>query len=291
VQDAAETILRSVLGWLEVADALSVDEIVLADAHIGKVDEIRALLESCLRDPLARLQAAVRLGPKFVCHASGSGPDEHWHEFTYTSGSRSVVLKMMCSDLLSLQVDTVVYGASPLLLLQGGLARYIAKNAGPAFMEEVESARLDVRRGKLSPGDAIITGSGDLKTLGIFRVIHAVIPRFQATESSQAMEKKALDAMRLAVKKVLDTAESCRESRSVAMPLMGSGNFGWPEDRAAEAIVGSVMEWLESGGGAAASVDKIVLFDAQPAKVAALVDAFREALRLPVEGLRNRLLE
>ena len=279
---AAEAIAKAVVGWLEGADSCNVREIFLVDVERDKVECIRSLFEVCLDKPMKRLQSAVSLGSKFRCLSTAVDGCDFEFEYKPSSSCNSVTIKMTCSDLLTLRSDTVIYGANPCLILDGGLGGCIAFHAGPLFEEAVRARR--GQRG-LSAGDAFPTEAGGLlREQGILNVIHAVVPGFREPNPSRAMG--------LAVRSALTVAGSGRcRSRSVAIPLMGSGRLGWPAPAAAEVIVRAVVDWLESGDVSATGVCEIVLFDMIASKVAAFVDALKAALRLPVEGLKSSLID
>ncbi|XP_067891260.1 protein mono-ADP-ribosyltransferase PARP14-like [Heterodontus francisci] len=141
-------------------------------------------------------------------------------------------------DLCKNHVDVVVNAANEDLKHIGGLAGALLEAAGPVLQNECNWI---VKQGFLMPGDAVITNSGNLPCS---KVIHAVGPRWMDTDADTAKKR-----LKRAVKQSLCLAES-HNLKSIAIPAISSGIFGFPLPLCAEIIVRSIREHcVDSLGG------------------------------------------
>lgn len=145
-------------------------------------------------------------------------------------------------DITALATDAIVNPANEALILGGGVAGAIARRGGPSIQEECS------RLGGTPVGTAVLTTGGRLPAR---HVIHAVGPRWGEGDE----EQKLGDATRA----VLRVAEA-HGIRSLALPAVSTGIFGYPLAEAARIIVSSVCEYLAVHPGA---LDRVVfcLFD------------------------------
>ncbi|XP_078408475.1 protein mono-ADP-ribosyltransferase PARP14-like isoform X2 [Cetorhinus maximus] len=156
-------------------------------------------------------------------------------------------------DLCKIQVDVVVNAANEELEHIGGLAGALLKAAGPILQDDCKW--IVNHQGSLMPGDAVITDAGNLPCS---KVIHAVGPRWMQTNAETA--KKCL---RKAVKQSLCLAES-HNLKTIAIPAISSGIFGFPLPLCAEIIVRSIREHcVDSQGGSALKEIHLVNHDEQ----------------------------
>ncbi|KAF3851557.1 hypothetical protein F7725_013329 [Dissostichus mawsoni] len=106
-------------------------------------------------------------------------------------------------------------------------------------------------KGKLRPGEAIVTGACNLPCK---YVVHAVGPRFHDSDKMTAVL-----LLKLAVKNSLKQAEQVNCS-TIALPAISSGVFGFPVDLCADTIAQAVREYCDSPG-APRSLTEIQLVD------------------------------
>ena len=155
-------------------------------------------------------------------------------------------------DITLAAVDAVVNAANESLQLGAGVAGAIRRRGGPAIQEECD------RIGHCPVGEAVVTGAGELASRW---VVHAVGPVWRG---GGAGEERALASAVLAA---LARAEEIG-ARSVAVPAISTGVFGFPLERAAEISVASARSFARN----AKVVERILfcLFDERAA------DAFRK---------------
>jgi O-acetyl-ADP-ribose deacetylase (regulator of RNase III) len=156
---------------------------------------------------------------------------------------KNTEIEITKGDITLLEVEAVVNPANNYLIHGGGLAAAIVRRGGQIIQQESKKI------GFVPTGSAVITSGGHLKAK---HVIHAVGPRYKDGKSGEA--EKLADA----VKTALDIAEK-KKLKSIALPAISSGIFGYPLNESAQVIVGSVKEYLSKRDKEKATVEKIVL--------------------------------
>lgn len=140
------------------------------------------------------------------------------------------VIRVVQGDLTAEAVDAIVNAANQSLSHGGGVAGALSRRGGPAIQRE--SSAWVRAHGPVATGSAAITGAGDLPSR---YVIHAVGPVWGSGDE----EAKLASAVRSA----LDRAEE-QGLRSVSMPAISSGIFGFPKPLCAQVILGAIQDWL-----------------------------------------------
>ena len=138
-------------------------------------------------------------------------------------------LELVEGDITDLDVVAIVNPANDQLQLGTGVAGAIRTKGGPSIQEECN------RIGGTPVGTAVMTGGGHLKARW---VIHAVGPRM-----GEGDEDKKLAA---AVRASLALADR-RGVKSIALPAISTGNFGFPIDRAARIMLTETHRFLQGG--------------------------------------------
>lgn len=168
-------------------------------------------------------------------------------------------LQIVAADITKMKVDAVVNAANNSLLGGGGVDGAIHKAAGPQLLEEC------LKLNGCKTGQAKITKGYNLPARYI---IHTVGPRWMG---GAAGEKEALvscycESLKLAVE------HNCE---SVAFPLISSGIYGYPKDKALEVAVQTAEEFLRAHD----LTVYIVIFDRKAYRIAAsLYDAIETYL-------------
>ncbi|NXK17655.1 PAR14 polymerase, partial [Arenaria interpres] len=175
-----------------------------------------------------------------------------------------VVIAVYKADLSTYPVDVVVNASNEDLKHIGGLADALLKAAGPELQQECDE--LVRKNGPLQPGCAVIMGAGKLPCKN---VIHAVGPRWRKEEA-----EKCVFLLRKTVKKSLQLAET-RNHRSIALPALSGGIFGFPVELCTYAIVSSIRETLEESMGDT-SLKEVHLVDVVHSNIQAFCKALTE---------------
>jgi O-acetyl-ADP-ribose deacetylase (regulator of RNase III) len=140
------------------------------------------------------------------------------------------VLELVLGDITEQEVDALVNAANSQLAGGGGVDGAIHDAGGPAIMQET-----DRRYPNGCPtGSAVISGAGNLRAK---YVIHAVGPVWYG---SNADENRLLaSAFRASLQ--LAAQHGCR---SIALPALSTGAYGYPLDKAASAAINVAVEFL-----------------------------------------------
>lgn len=162
------------------------------------------------------------------------------------------------ADLTRQTVDALVNPANEHLQHGGGLAAAILRAGGREIQEE--SNRWVAEHGPLSPGVAAVTGAGRMPARF---VVHVAGPRYRARQDNEGL-------LRSAVVAALDAA-AARACRTVAMPAISAGIFGYPLAASAQVIAAACAAWAREHPGALDEI-RLVGFDQ------AAADAFATGL-------------
>jgi glutamate racemase len=138
------------------------------------------------------------------------------------------------ADITAVPVDAIVNAANVELRHGGGVALAIVNAGGPDVVDE--SALWVETHGPLEPGIAALTSAGAMPSS---YVIHVAGPIFTDGQDNELL----LSAATLAA---LDMAEEI-EARTLAIPAISAGIYGYPPDSAVTVIAEAVAEHLGSG--------------------------------------------
>ena len=136
-------------------------------------------------------------------------------------------LRLVQGDLTERDVDVIVNAANSHLQHGGGVAGAIVRKGGQIIQEESNKI------GFVPVGSAAITGAG--KLLSKF-VIHAVGPRMGEGDEENKLKNAVLNSLFLATEKGL---------KSISIPAISSGIFGFPKDRCASILVNEAMNYIK----------------------------------------------
>ncbi|XP_030344141.1 protein mono-ADP-ribosyltransferase PARP14-like [Strigops habroptila] len=184
-----------------------------------------------------------------------------------------VVVAVYKDDLCTHPVDVVVNASNEDLKHNGGLAWALLKAAGPELQQECDE--LVKKNGSLQPGCVVITGAGKLPCKN---VVHAVGPRWRKDEAEQCV-----CLLRQAVKKSLQLAETFNH-RSIALPAISGGIFGFPLELCTYSIVASIKETLEESKGDSSLKEVHLVGDAE-GTVQALSEAVKKVFAAELSSL------
>lgn len=156
-------------------------------------------------------------------------------------------LRLVQGDITERDVDAIVNAANSYLKHGGGVAGAIVRKGGDIIQEESDKI------GFTPVGTAAITTAGKLKAR---HVIHAVGPRMGEGDEDQKLKN--------AVRATLNLA-SGKGFKSVSMPAISSGIFGFPKDRCAKILVGESYDYLEENPKSSLEVVEFCVFDDETA--------------------------
>ncbi len=152
-------------------------------------------------------------------------------------------LRAVEGDITERDVDAIVNAANSRLQHGGGVAGAIVRKGGLSIQEESD------RVGPVPVGGAALTGAGRLPAKA---VIHAVGPRMGEGGEDEKLESAVFSALALA---------SAKSFKSIAMPAISSGIFGFPKDRCARILVRSALRFIRDNPATTLETIEFCLFD------------------------------
>jgi O-acetyl-ADP-ribose deacetylase (regulator of RNase III) len=155
------------------------------------------------------------------------------------------VLELVQGDISDQQVDAIVNAANSRLVPGGGVDGAIHRRGGPSIHD-------DTRRrypAGCPTGSAVVSTAGGLAAQ---YVIHAVGPQWSGGQDGEP------DLLARVYRRSLELACG-HECRSVALPSLSTGAFGYPLDKAARVALSTTVEFLRRFGSP--HLVRFVLFD------------------------------
>ncbi len=152
-------------------------------------------------------------------------------------------LRLVQGDITERDVDAIVNAANSRLQHGGGVAGAIVKKGGQIIQEKSNKI------GFVPVGRAAITTAGKLPAKF---VIHAVGPRMGEGDEDNKLKSAVLSSLRLASEKRL---------KSISIPAISSGIFGFPKDRCADILVSESVKFLEENKGISLSIVEFCIYD------------------------------
>jgi O-acetyl-ADP-ribose deacetylase (regulator of RNase III) len=160
-------------------------------------------------------------------------------------------------DITKERVDAIVNAANSHLAHGGGVAGAIVRAGGDMIQEE--SNRIVRDNGPVPVGGAVATGPGRLPCKA---VIHTVGPRWGEGREDDKLRDALLSVYQLATD---------QRYRTIALPAVSSGIFGFPKDRCARIFWKTTADWLRDHPESSLAEVRFTLID-NPT-----VEAFRQA--------------
>lgn len=158
----------------------------------------------------------------------------------HNNGTDIVLVK---GDITEEKVDAIVNAANSMLLHGGGVAGAIVRKGGNIIQEESN------RVAPVSVGNAGITGGGKLPA---DYVIHAVGPRWGEGDEHNKLAGAVRSSLLLANEKHL---------KSISLPAISTGIFGFPLDEAVDIILGEIKNVLDNNSSPNLEEIRLCIFD------------------------------
>lgn len=145
----------------------------------------------------------------------------------------NTLVKLVQSDIIVQEVDTIVISANASLIMGRGLEGQIKLHGGDII--EMEAMVKVKKKGKVLLGDVIETTAGSLKTKYIF---HAIIRESVSSE----IKKETIES---ATKNSLLKAEEFG-IKTMAFPAFGTAQAKFPYDNCAELMLTQVIKHVKA---------------------------------------------
>ena len=136
--------------------------------------------------------------------------------------------EILRNDITKMKADAIVNTANPRPIIGSGVDSMLHQAAGPALLKARQAI------GPIAVGEAAVT---EAFALHARFVIHTVGPVWQGGGcGEEALLRRCYDnALRLAAE---------RKCRSIAFPLISSGNYGFPKDKALQVAIAAFSAFL-----------------------------------------------
>jgi O-acetyl-ADP-ribose deacetylase (regulator of RNase III) len=164
---------------------------------------------------------------------------------TKLAGGRT--LQMVQGDLTQESVDAIVNAANSQLQHGGGVAGAIVRRGGPQIRAESEAWVRE--HGPVSHAEPAITRGGSLPCRYI---IHAVGPVWGEGDEDAKLSAAVNGALAAADRLKLAT---------MAIPAISTGIFGFPKERAARIILGTIQAYFKQMKGSGLKTVRLILYD------------------------------
>jgi O-acetyl-ADP-ribose deacetylase (regulator of RNase III) len=152
-------------------------------------------------------------------------------------------LRLVKGDITTRDVDAIVNAANSHLQHGGGVAGAIVRKGGQIIQDESD------RIGFTPVGHSVMTGSGKLPCKA---VIHTVGPRMGEGDEDNKLISAIHNTLLLATEKGF---------KSISMPAISSGIFGFPKDRCANILVGRSVRFLKDNPSSSLETVEFCIFD------------------------------
>ncbi|OGW57212.1 MAG: Appr-1-p processing protein [Nitrospirae bacterium RBG_16_43_8] len=152
-------------------------------------------------------------------------------------------LRLVQGDITERDVDAIVNAANSHLQHGGGVAGAIVRKGGQIIQDESN------RIGVTPVGTAVITGAGKLPARF---VIHTVGPGMGEGDEDNKLKNAVINTLNLASEKGL---------KSVSMPAISSGTFGFPKERCAKILVNESADYIRKNPQSTLEIIEFCVYD------------------------------
>ena len=149
-------------------------------------------------------------------------------------------ISVIKGDITKDRVDVIVNAANDELRHVGGLAAAIV-TAGGKEIQDVCDAFISAN-GPLLEGHTVMTTAGSLPCK---QVIHAVGPRWDFTADKKKRSGEVTKQERYLKQAITGSLEKAKSLRSIAIPAVSSGIYGFPRDLCAQVILDAVLDFCQ----------------------------------------------
>lgn len=153
------------------------------------------------------------------------------------------LIRLVIGDITERDVDAIVNAANSHLQHGGGVAGAIVRKGGQIIQNESDKI------GFVPVGNAAITTAGKLPSKF---VIHAVGPRMGEGDEDNKLKNAVISSLRIATE---------RGFKSISMPAISSGIFGFPKDRCANILVTEAKRFLQEHKDSSLEIVEFCIFD------------------------------
>ena len=155
--------------------------------------------------------------------------------------SNDKIIRLIKGDITDQNVDVVVNPANSYLKHGGGVAGAIVRKGGKIIQTESDKI------GFVPVGSSVITTSGKLPCQAI---IHTVGPKMGEGNEDFKLSKSLHSSLSLA---------SDNSYKSISIPAISSGIFGFPKDRCANILLDESIKFLENNNTSLQTIEFCII--------------------------------
>lgn len=157
--------------------------------------------------------------------------------------SNDKIIRLIKGDITDQHVDVVVNPANSYLKHGGGVAGAIVRKGGKIIQTESDKI------GFVPVGSSVITTSGELPCQAI---IHTVGPQMGEGNEDFKLSKSIHSSLSLA---------SDNSYKSISIPAISSGIFGFPKDRCANILLDESIKFLQNNNTTLETIEFCIIDD------------------------------
>jgi len=157
--------------------------------------------------------------------------------------SNDKIIRLVKGDITEQNVDVIVNPANSYLKHGGGVAGAIVRKGGKII--QIESDKI----GFVPVGSSVITTSGELPCEAI---IHTVGPKMGEGNEDFKLSKSIHSCLSLA---------SDNSHKSISIPAISSGIFGFPKDRCANILLDESIKFLQNNNTSIEIIEFCIIDD------------------------------
>ena len=184
-------------------------------------------------------------------------------ECSYTTPENKKI-SVFNGDITKQHVDVIVNAANAALDHIGGLAKAIVDAGGKKIQDECDQFITD--HGFLLDGQVAVTTSGNLPCK---RIVHAVGPKWGLDANLQRSKGKKTKEEKHLHFAVTNALKKAGDFKSVAIPAISTGVYGFPRDLCAKVMIDAALEFSEKNPKC--SLSEIHFIDTNDASVREMV--------------------
>ena len=154
-----------------------------------------------------------------------------------------ILLRLIEGDITERKVDAIVNPANSYLSHGGGVAGAIVRKGGKTIQEESNKI------GFVRVGSSAMTSSGNLPCRA---VIHTVGPQMGEGNEDQKLSNAIKSSLELATQNAF---------KSISIPAISSGIFGFPKDRCAKILVNDTIKYFSQKKTSKLNIVEFCLLD------------------------------
>lgn len=148
------------------------------------------------------------------------------------------IFSLTKQNIIDMNVDVIVNAANSQLILGSGIAGAIKQKGGESIQEDCY--KYIRKNGEVKPGEIAVTGKGNIENAKLKYIYHAVGPIWRGGNNKEDL------ILKTCFDNIFHKANK-NQINSIAIPLISSGVFGFPKDKASLIFLTSLDNFANHG--------------------------------------------